>query len=120
MGENSKIEQMEIQAIELLFDLPTHIPTPALIFSFGLLYTTLRIKQRQLIYLWKILNRDNQHWTQKALFEIMEKYLGWGRGIKDTLTKHNLPIDQNEIKAHRKNEWKNKVKGAIEKKNIER
>ena len=76
MGEKSDIEQMEINAIKLLFDLPTHTPTPALIYSFGLIYTSLRIEQRQLLYLWKVLNRDPQHWTHIALTEVISRNIG--------------------------------------------
>ena len=38
-GETDEMEKIEIKAIKLLFDLPTHIPTAALIHHFGLLYT---------------------------------------------------------------------------------
>ena len=57
-GESDEIEKIEIQTMKRLFDLPLHLPTPAILYEFGLLYTKLRIEQKQLIYLWKILSRD--------------------------------------------------------------
>ena len=60
-SEYDEMERMEVQSIKLLFDLPSHIPTQALIHQFGLLYTRQRIEQKQLIYLWKLLQRDSQH-----------------------------------------------------------
>ena len=103
-----------------MFDLPTHIPTPALIYSFGLIYTSLRIEQKQLLYLWKVMNRDEQHWTHSALQEVMTMNIGWGKTIRETLTKYNLPTQLDIIKAHGKGEWTNNVKRVIEKRNTER
>ena len=56
-----------------LLDRPLHLPTPAILYEFSLLYTKLRIEQKQLIYLWKILSRDEQHWTMNTLNELMHK-----------------------------------------------
>ena len=44
-SEIIELERIEIQCIKMLFDLPSHTPTPALIFSFGLLYTGLRVEK---------------------------------------------------------------------------
>ena len=119
-GEKVDIEQIEINAIKLLFDLPSHTPTPALIYSFGLLYTSLRVEQKQLIYLWKVINRNQHHWTQIALNQLMSRKIGWGKSIHDTLTAHNLPTQTDAIKTHSKGQWTNIVKTAIEKRNKER
>ena len=118
--ENSDLEQMETQSIKLLFDLPSHIPTPALIYTFGPLYTSLRIEKRQLLYLWKVANRHSEHWTLKTLNQIIFKNIGWGKSINQTLTKHNLPTNLQTIKHLRKNEWSKKVDEAIENSNKER
>ena len=118
--EKSELEQMETQSIKLLFDLPSHTPTPALIYTFGLLYTSLRVEKRQLIYLWKVANRHTEHWTLKALNQIISKDIGWGKSINEILTRHNLPTNLQEIKHLTRNEWSKKVDEAIEKSNKER
>ena len=114
--ESEEIERMEICAIKRLFDLPSHIPTTAILHEFGLLYTKLRIEQRQLIYLWKIINRDEQHWTNATLNELLTKDIGWGKNIKTTLSKYNLPSDMKEIKRQTKGEWTNRVTNERENK----
>ena len=118
--ENGDLEQMETQSIKLLFDLPSHTPTPALIYTFGLLYTSLRVQKRQLLYLWKVVNRDHEHWTLKALTQVMSKNIGWGKSINGVLAKHNLPTDLPSIKRLTRNEWNRKVSLAIERSNKER
>ena len=50
----------------------------------------------------------------------MEMDIGWGKAIKNTLRKHELPTQTQEIASLRKIEWKNKVRLAIEKSNTQR
>ena len=45
-SELNELEKVETQSIKHLFDLPIHIPTVALIYSFGSLYTSQRIEQQ--------------------------------------------------------------------------
>ena len=118
--ENEQLQQIEIQSIKLLFDLPSHTPTPALIYTLGLLYTALRVEKRQLLYLWKVLNREQSHWTYKALTHVMTTNSGWGKSCSEILTKHDLPTNLQDIKCLSKNEWTKKVDKAIEKNNKDR
>ena len=46
--------------------------------------------------------------------------MGWGKAIRETLTRHNLPTQLDTIKNYSKGEWTRKVKTAIEKCHIER
>ena len=119
-GEKDTLDNIEIQAIKQLFDLPAHTPTPALIFIFGLLYTSLRVEHRQLIYMWKVLNRKKEHWTQMALNQTIDKNIGWGKSVIDILDKNKLPTDLEVIRRQGKNEWKRNVKRSIEARNNER
>ena len=64
--EEKELEKLEIQAVKYLFDLPVHMPTVAILYSFGLLYTTQRIDQIQLIYLHRLLQRDNNDTTKNS------------------------------------------------------
>ena len=118
--EKENLEQMEIQSIKLLFDLPAHTPTPALIYTFGLLYTSIRVEKRQLHYLWKVANRNPSHWTHKALSQVMIREVGWGKACNETLKKYNLPTNLQTIKNFTKNEWTNRVNKATEKSNKDR
>ena len=96
------------------FDLPVHTPTPALIYTFGTLYTSLRIEQRQMLYLHKILRREQSHWTKKTQENLKAKNIGWYKKIIEILNKYNLGTDFQEIKDTTLYEWKRKVRMGIE------
>ena len=115
--EYTEIDKIEYQALRNLFDLPLHIPIPALIFSFGTLYTHLRIEKRRLNYLHRILNRPDSHWTKQTLQILIEENIGWAKTVKQTLQNLDLPTDLSVIKNKRPNEWKNLVDAKIEAKN---
>ena len=115
--EKIELERMEIQSVKLLFDLPAHIPTPALVYAFGLLYTSLRVEQRQLMYLWKVAQREPNHWTKITMRQVMTKNIGWGKTINEILSKYELPMQLQAIGRLSKYEWTNRVKQTIEKSN---
>ena len=119
-GEIEELERIETQAIKNLFNLPVHIPTPALIFAFGTLYTGFRIQTKQLTYIHKVLNRENSHWTKHTLKILETMNIGWAKTIKAILNSLNLPTDFQTIQSMSRNEWKQKVREEIEKANTER
>ena len=119
-SEEKDIEKIEFQALRNLFDLPLHTPIPALLYTFGTLYTSLRMETRRLNYLHEILNRPNSHWTNQAFFILESQKLGWAKSIKQTLHSLDLPTDLTTIKNKRPNEWKNEVSEKIEVKNRKR
>ena len=119
-SEISEFEKVEYQALRNTFDLPLHTPIPALLFTFGTLYTHLRIETRRLNYLHRILNRPSSHWTTQAFHILDEQNIGWAKTIKQTLRSLDLPSDLTTIKNKRPNEWKKEVKEKIEKKNKDR
>ena len=64
-----------------MFDLPVKTPTPAIIHTLGLLQTKIRIEKKQLIYFHRILTRDKEHWTAKALQTLGDLNIGWFKQI---------------------------------------
>ena len=96
--DRDELDKIEIQAIKLLFDLLLHTPTPAILHSFGLLYTRFRVDLKQLVYFKRMLERDPNHWTRKTLEELKTRNLGWYETITETLTKYNLPTSFDEIR----------------------
>ena len=119
-GEMDSLEKMEIQALKHLFDLPTHTPTPAVIFSLGTLYTRQRVHKRQLLYLHKILKKYDGQWTKRALEILEEKNLGWYKNIKKTLEEYGLPTDFGTIKTIPRRTWIRNVGCLIEQMNKKR
>ena len=118
--ETDKLERVEIQALKNLFRLPPCTPNPAVIFTFGTLFTRQRIDQKQLIFLHKILNRHQKNWTLMTLNTLAEHNIGWAKAIKDTLQQYSLPTQFDEIKIISKPEWTKRIKTVIETKNLER
>ena len=119
-GEEEEIEKIEIQALKDLFDLPLHTPNAAIIFTFGTLFTIQRMDLKQLTYLHKILNKNNNNWTKNTLESLEKLNIGWSKKIKSILNKYELPTDYTEIKNLHPMEWKGKSRQAVEKMNLER
>ena len=119
-GEKDELERIEIQAVKYLFDLPIHIPTPALLFTFGILYTESRVELSQILYLHKILNREQTHWTLRALAKLESKNIGWFKNITGILNKYGLETNFQSIRNTPQPEWRRKVTREVEKKNTER
>ena len=118
--DEEELEKLEIRALKYLFDLPVHTPTVAIIFSFGLLYTTQRVDLIQLLYLQKILLKQSDKQIQRTLYSLKEKQIGWPVKIEKTLEKYNLPTDFETIKSTPMARWRRHVIAAIEVKNKSR
>ena len=118
--ETTEIERIEQQALKNMFDLPLHTPIPAIIYTFGTLFTHLRIEKRRLNYLHTLLNRQDTHWTNQAFHILDEQNIGWAKTIKQTLRDLDLPTDPIAIKNKRPNDWKRLVEEKIEIKNKSR
>ena len=116
-GERECLEKIEIQTLKHLFDLPTHTPTPAILYSLGIPYTSQRVDQKRLIYLHRILKRYDLHWTKLTLNHLISHNIGWGKSINDCLKFYDLPEDHNEIKSMTIRAWKNLVTRKVEIKN---
>ena len=120
ISEAKEIEKIEVQALKSLFSLPLHTPTAAVIYSLGTLYTKIRIDQKQLIYVHKVLNRDPANWTKIALNLLQKRDMGWFKNISDILHLYGLPTDLSTIKNIPTCIWKRQVKKAIEHMNSKR
>ena len=99
-GDQSELETIEVQALKNLFDLPTHTPTVAVLYSFGTLYTKMRVDQKQMMYLHRILNRNDNHWTKKTLTILNSMKIGWSENIRKILVSYELPTEYNTKKKH--------------------
>ena len=75
--EEERLEKIEIRAIKDLFNLPVHTPTTAIIYTFGLIHTKQRVDLKILQYLHRILLRNDDNWTKKALETIKNANIGW-------------------------------------------
>ena len=117
-ANRKELDKTEIQALKYMFDLPTHTPTPAIIYSFGMLYTQHRFDKKRLLYLHKLLNSKDETWTKRTLMTLIDLEIGWGKSIMETLSDYDLPTNLEVIKSETKRRWKRIVKERIERKNI--
>ena len=116
-SEEKEVEQAEIQCLKSMFNLPLKTPTPSIIFTFGTLFTTIRIDQKRLLYLHKILNRDPTHWTKRSFHTLETLKIGWYKGIIKTLEEYEIQTDLDQIKRYNPTEWRSIVQKAVEKRN---
>ena len=80
-----------------MIGLPKTTPTAAVIFCCGALYPSIRIKTKQLLYLHKVLNKEENHWTLQTLQDLRERDIGWAKQIEGILSAWGLEEDWNTI-----------------------
>ena len=98
IGEKKDLEQIELLNVKSLFDLPTKTPTPAILHTLGLPYTTNRIKKKQLLFLHRLLNKDPNQQTRKMLKVLDKLKVGWTKQVRSMLVLYQLPTDFTTIK----------------------
>ena len=72
-----ELEQVKYQIVSSLFNLPFKTPTTAIVHTFGTLHTKTDIDK--LLFLRKILRREENHWTNMALKTLNRRNNGWHR-----------------------------------------
>ena len=120
IAEKKSLDQIEIYAWKQMLGLPITTPNAAIIHTTGSLYTSIRIQMKQLIFLQKVLKRDEGHWTKITLYALREHDTGWAKQADETLQQWGLEGDWNKISQISIIEWKNEVKLAAEKRNKEK
>ena len=116
-SEKDEIERIEIQTLKMLFDLPIHTPTPAIIYTLGTLYTNLRVDKKRLMFLHRLINKRDTSWVKKTLLILEHLNIGWTKSIKETLSNLDLPTEFSIIKTATRRQWKRAVDEKIEIKN---
>ena len=119
-AEKKFLDQIELHAWKKLIGLPNTTPTAGIMHTMGSLFPSIRVEQKQLIYLHKVLQRDNEHWTKATLIAMNDNHVGWAKQINSILEKWKLETDWETIKNIRKKEWTQLVKVAAEKINVTR
>ena len=117
VGDEKKLDAIGIKVMKRLFGLPTTSPNASIIYSFGLLYITQAIDKKRFLYLHKLLNREESKWTRKRFFTLHELDIGWANNMMRKLTEYGLESNLATVQNFTHNEWKEKVRVAILKKN---
>ena len=71
---------------------------------------------KQLIYLHKVLQKQESHWTRTTLQTLKHHNIGWARQVENSLDEWDLETNWDVIKTKSANAWK-KVYEAAERKN---
>ena len=116
-SDEKKLDAIGIKTMKRLFNLPTTSPNVAVIYTFGLLYITQAIDKKRFIYLHRMLNREESKWSLKALLVLREMNIGWAENMFQKLNEYSLESDLTTIKQYTRNEWKEKVRVAVLKRN---
>ena len=103
------LEKAEIWALKRILNLPKTTPSVAIRYTTGTFYTKIRIGIKQLLYLQRVLNRDEEHHTKKLLKEMEKLNCGWSKQICNTLQDYDLTQDWNEITTKTIPMWKKEV-----------
>ena len=119
-GNRKELDKIETQCLKRLFSLPSTTPTAAIIFSYGVLFTSVNIDKKQLIYLHRMLSRPNEHWTLRLLYESEKLNTGWTPQIRAKLAEYGLEENFDRIKSKSRQQWKKEVEARVEKINQNR
>ena len=103
--EKKSLDLVEIAALKKMVGLPQTTPTAGIILTTGTMFTTIRIEIKQLLFLQRILRRENSQWTKALLINMKEENISWAKQIEETLEKWNLETDWEQIE--KKNRFHN-------------
>ena len=115
-----EIDKMELWAWKNLLGLPKTTPTPALLYATGAMYCSIRVQSKQLIYLHRVLQKEDGHWTKDTLVKLHNYQIGWAKQVCDNLTEWELEEDWDRIKEKSRQGWQREVETAAEKVNRKR
>ena len=115
-----ELDKMELWAWKSMLGLPKTTPTAAVMFVTGALYASIRVQIKQLIYLHKVLQKTENHWTITTLKALRRHNTGWAKQVEENLDEWQLETNWDNIRTKSKNEWKKQVYAAAEKKNREK
>jgi predicted nucleic acid-binding protein len=118
--ERQKLDCIEIWALKNLLGLPKTTPTAGVMFECGTLFTSIRIDERQFLYLHKVLQRPETDWCRKIMVDLEHENLGWAKQINTKLDEYELTTSWEEIKGKSGEQWKKQVKQAVELKNTQK
>ena len=103
-----------------MLGLPKTTPTAAVMYCTGAMYASVRIEAKQLIYLHKVLQKPDFHWTKQTLYSLREHDTGWAKQIEAVIEAWKVEKDWEVIKKKPLKAWKIEVGKAAETKNRER
>ena len=114
------LEKIEVWSLKRILNLPPKTPTAAVRFETGTMLMEIRIDKMQLLYLHKVLQRADDHWTHHILDTLDQMKIGWAEEIRKKILVYGLDISWAEIAQKSRGEWKIMVTEATEKEHKQR
>ena len=68
----------------------------------------------------RLLKRNDNQWTKKALLILIDMNIGWGKSIIEALNEYELPTEFSWIQSFTERQWTTIVRQKIETKNKKR
>ena len=111
--DEEELEKIQSQSLKRLIQLPYTTPTRGLYNELGIMTVTNRINIKKLIFLWKLLHKNEDRLSRMVLEQ--QHQLPGNTWVKETL---NIAeeigiIDMEEIREYTEDEWKKIVKQRI-------
>ena len=119
-SEKKLLDQANVYAWKRMIGLPQTTPTAGILFTVGTLFATVQIEQKQLLYLHKVLSKEESNWARITLFELRKLDIGWAKQIRELLELWELEPNWETISKKSLMEWRREVKKSMETRNIVR
>ena len=100
--------------------LPQTTPTAGIVLTTGVLFASIRVEMKQLLYLWKVLTKEPEHWTRVTLMVLKKQNYGWAAQLDKLLERWSLESEWTVIQSKSKQRWRTEVKAAAENMNKEK
>ena len=117
-SEKKILDQANIYAWKKMIGLPQTTPTAGILLTIGSLFTSVQVEQKQLLYLHKVLKKDNKNWAKTTLLALREYNIGWARQINELLETWEIETNWETIEQKTRMDWKREVTRAAEKRNV--
>ena len=116
--ERSSIDKIAIWAWKHMLGLPMTTPSPAIVFATGSVYASIQVDTKQLLYLHKLLQKEEGHWAKETLLILNKRNIAWAKRINELLETWELETEWKEISKKSMGEWKREVHKAAEDMNV--
>ena len=110
-----ELDRIELWTWKSMLGLPKTTPTAAVMVASGALFASIRVQIKQLIYLHKLLQKPENHWTMTSLIALRQHDIGWAKQVRRNLEEWSLETDWDKIKLKSANKWKREVYETAEK-----
>ena len=115
--DDQVLQKLQLNFLKRVMDVPRTTPNAALFLDLGVWPVQYITEQRQLLYLKRILDRDNRDPVWLANREMLKYEFepNWANNILGLREKYNLPLNDLNIQNLSKPQWKTMVKSQVKK-----